>query len=328
MLEISVIVPVYNVERYLRRCVDSILAQTFRDIEVILVDDGSTDSSGKICDEYSKIDDRIVVFHKENGGVSSARNLGLEHARGKYVMFCDSDDEVMPEWCSKMRDAVGYDLLPLCGYYEVKNHEHEIIRSGQKASVELLAAEFLTIRAMPVWRGIYSRERLRKEKIRFDEKFSYAEDRMFNLDYMMKAHRFVFMEEPLYRYYIYDESLSHKKYLPEYLSSISAVFEKEEFFLKALPEWDEQNQKMYYSGMLDTFCAAINNAMRNEKQSIFGKIKEIQTVLDSRFFARACQYANPEQFNKIYFKLLNIKKAALIWLFLKAVDIKRFVFKG
>ena len=167
-----------------------------------------------------------------------------------------------------------------------------------------------------------------KEKIHFDEKFSYAEDRMFNLDYMMKAHRFVFMEEPLYRYYIYDESLSHKKYLPEYLSSVLAVFEKEEIFLKALPEWDEQDREMYYLRMFDTFCTAINNIMRNEKQSIFGKIKEIQTVLDSRFFARACQYANPEQFNKIYFKLLNIKKAALIWFFLTAVDIKRFVFKG
>lgn len=90
--KISVIVPVYNVEKYLRRCIDSILAQTFTDFEVLLIDDGSTDTSGKICDEYAEKDNRVRVFHKKNGGVSSARNKGLDNARGEWICFVDADD--------------------------------------------------------------------------------------------------------------------------------------------------------------------------------------------------------------------------------------------
>ena len=90
MCEISIIVPVYKVEKYLRKCVDSILAQTFTDFEVILVDDGSPDNSGKICDEYAEKDNRVRVIHKENGGLSSARNAGIDVARGKYLGFVDS----------------------------------------------------------------------------------------------------------------------------------------------------------------------------------------------------------------------------------------------
>lgn len=89
---ISVIVPVYKAEKYLHKCVDSLLEQTFTDFEILLVDDGSPDKSGEICDEYAEKDSRIRVFHKENGGVSSARNLALDNAKGEFVMFLDSDD--------------------------------------------------------------------------------------------------------------------------------------------------------------------------------------------------------------------------------------------
>ena len=91
---ISVIIPVYNTEMYLRRCIDSVLAQTYQDFELLLIDDGSKDSSGAICDEYAAKDARVRVFHKENGGVSSARNLGLDNARGEWVTFVDSDDYI------------------------------------------------------------------------------------------------------------------------------------------------------------------------------------------------------------------------------------------
>ena len=92
MNDISVIVPVYNVEKYLEKCIDSILSQTFKNFEIILVDDGSTDSCGIICDEYERLDNRVKVIHKINGGLSSARNSGLEIASGEYVAFVDSDD--------------------------------------------------------------------------------------------------------------------------------------------------------------------------------------------------------------------------------------------
>lgn len=114
--KISVIVPVYNIEKYLSRCVSSILAQSFTDFELLLIDDGSFDDSGNICDKYALTDERVRVFHKENGGVSSARNLGLEKARGEYVMFIDGDDSISVETlnvcydisCSKKLDCLQF----------------------------------------------------------------------------------------------------------------------------------------------------------------------------------------------------------------------------
>ena len=109
---ISVIVPVYNSEQTLHRCIDSILGQTYRNFELLLINDGSKDRSGEICDEYARKDNRVKVFHKENGGVSSARNVGLDNARGEWITFCDSDDHVSKEWLSNMLDNdTGCDLV-------------------------------------------------------------------------------------------------------------------------------------------------------------------------------------------------------------------------
>lgn len=120
--KISVIVPVYNVEKYLRRCVDSILAQTFTDFELLLIDDGSKDKSGEICDEYAKTDNRVKVFHKENGGVSSARNLGLDNAKGEWICFCDADDWVLSEWLQAFSLLIlGNEDIIFSGYISIYN---------------------------------------------------------------------------------------------------------------------------------------------------------------------------------------------------------------
>lgn len=99
---ISIIIPVYNSENAINRCIDSIMSQVFQDWELLLIDDGCTDKSGEICDEYASKDRRIRVFHKENGGVCSARNVGLDNAKGEWITFCDSDDFVYPNWLKIM----------------------------------------------------------------------------------------------------------------------------------------------------------------------------------------------------------------------------------
>ena len=106
MCEISIIVPVYNVEKYLEKCIKSILNQTFTDFELILVNDGSTDKSGVICDNYKNIDDRIIVIHKKNEGLSSARNSGLDIAKGRYIGFVDSDDYINNDMYHKLYEAL------------------------------------------------------------------------------------------------------------------------------------------------------------------------------------------------------------------------------
>ncbi len=121
---ISVIVPVYKVEKLLNKCVDSIINQTFKDIEIILVDDGSPDNCGTMCDDYASKDDRIVVIHKKNGGLSSARNAGIDIAKGEYLMFVDSDDYVEPNFCEKAYQILKEKNVTCAsfGYFEHKNN--------------------------------------------------------------------------------------------------------------------------------------------------------------------------------------------------------------
>lgn len=137
---ISVIVPVYNVKFYLRRCVDSITSQDFTDLEIILVDDGSTDGSGKLCDELAESDHRIIVIHKENRGLSSARNVALERTKGEYIFFVDSDDYIMPGILHKLyHSCTKYNAeLACCGYITGKkkyycNKKEEVLDSMEAA---------------------------------------------------------------------------------------------------------------------------------------------------------------------------------------------------
>ena len=116
---ISVIIPVYNVEKYLRRCIDSVINQTYKNLEIIIVDDGSTDNSSNICDEYTNKDSRVKVVHKENGGLSSARNVGIELAKGDLIAFVDSDDYIELEMYEKLKENMDkYDSdIAICQYY-------------------------------------------------------------------------------------------------------------------------------------------------------------------------------------------------------------------
>ena len=115
---VSIIIPVYNVEKYLAECIESVLKQTYQNIEILLIDDGSPDNSGKICDEYEEKDSRVRVIHKENGGVSSARNVGLEQANGEYITFIDSDDFVSESYIEELYIALenGNSDLAFCKY--------------------------------------------------------------------------------------------------------------------------------------------------------------------------------------------------------------------
>lgn len=140
-LAISIIVPVYNVEKYLNRCLDSILNQTFTDFELILVDDGSTDNSGIICDEYKTKDNRIKVIHKENGGLSSARNAGLDIARGRYIGFVDSDDFISKDMYQILYNEAEKNKadMIMCEFKKVdKNYEAINNNLYKKSDIKLL----------------------------------------------------------------------------------------------------------------------------------------------------------------------------------------------
>ena len=122
---ISVIIPIYNVEKYLNKCIDSIINQTYKNLEIILVDDGSPDNCPQICDEYAKKDNRIKVIHKKNGGVSSARNVGLINSTGNYIGFIDPDDYIEPIMYEKLLKVLkeSNTLVSMCGFYKIKDNK-------------------------------------------------------------------------------------------------------------------------------------------------------------------------------------------------------------
>ena len=209
--KVSVIVPIYKAELYIRRCIDSILLQTYKDFELILVDDGSPDKSGEICEEYAIKDNRVRVFHKINGGVSSARNLALDNAIGDFIMFVDSDDWIASdclELCIKEIHDKELDALQF-GYVMVwDNRKSYIIKNGTSI---LSGEDYIrnNIYNVSVWGGIYKIDIVKNNNLRFNEYIKYAEDQLFILSFLKNAERIMYKEVVLYYYYQNPESAVH-----------------------------------------------------------------------------------------------------------------------
>lgn len=233
---ISIIVPVYNVESYLKRCIDSIQKQTLTDFELILVDDGSPDNCGNICDEYAVHDNRIHVIHKENGGLSDARNAGIdwvfENSNSEWITFIDSDDWIHCKYLEELYNAVCRTgaQISICGYQQIKDDElnvHEI------ANVELWDTEEYYckhhVNATVAWGKLYKRECFRnirypKGKLHEDEFVTYK------LLFMFKS--VAVIQSPLYAYYINSDGIMKSSWSPKRLHALEAYEERIKWFRK------------------------------------------------------------------------------------------------
>ena len=190
--KVSIIVPIYNVEQYLPRCIDSIKNQTLEDIEIILVDDGSTDNSGKIVDEYAKTDNRIIAIHKENGGQASARNMGLEIARGDYIGFIDSDDWITDDMYELLYQSIKENKsdMSVCGrctYSEEGQKITDIVLKEETLNLEEMSLQDYVVsklfysHTVVVWNKLYLRSIIEKHNIRFKSVNEVgSEDALFN----------------------------------------------------------------------------------------------------------------------------------------------------
>ena len=206
---VSIIVPIYNAEQYLRRCVDSILNQEYTDFELLLVNDGSTDASGDICEEYGDQDPRVIVIQKENTGVSDSRNRALDRARGKYLQFLDSDDWITPDATRlfvRAAEEYGCDMV-ISDFYRVVGE-----RLSPKGDIEeegVLTREEFAAHMMEnpadfyygvLWNKLYRRDIVEEHNLRMDTDISWCEDFMFNLEYIRYAKVFYALHAPIYYY--------------------------------------------------------------------------------------------------------------------------------
>ena len=239
---ISVIVPVYNVERYLPRCIESILKQTYTNFELILVDDGTPDRSGIICDRYAEKDSRIRVIHKENGGVSTARNAGIDVAKGEWITFVDSDDWVSEKYLELLAECLDQNDYDLIVGAKENRGVHIISQGTDPKTIQTLQDNdiddlkvFNTGDFMGPWMKLFSAEIIRKNNIKFIQGIAMAEDAIFVAEYLKFCKKIHLIGEVIYRYnilnnlsvsrrfpYFEDRKLWDLRYLKTYAEMLDA----------------------------------------------------------------------------------------------------------
>ena len=293
---ISVIIPVYKVENVLYHCIDSILKQTFKDFELILVDDGSPDGCGAICDSYAEKDCRIRVFHNINRGVSFARNFGINVALGEYVCFVDSDDFVQPNyllrlwetaksnpgclniWCGiNMVDDYRKHNLKLCVYDQYET----ISRSSFK---EIMTLTEKMLEASPC-NKLYKKQIIIDNNLSMDESISLGEDAIFNLQYLDCTNGdIIVINEGLYNYVVSHQDSLVKKYYKDELSLHRNIYY---MFCSYMSKWcvDDSECVKNVNAMIYRYCFVLENTFNKQnKDGFLQKLNYIRDVIKSPEF--------------------------------------------
>lgn len=210
--EISVIIPVYNAEEYLRECLDSILVQNFTNFEVLLINDGSTDTSGDICNEYAAKDSRFKVFHQKNAGVSAARNLGMDHANGEWITFVDSDDWISQNYFAAVQSEGNEDwiLLNIDRFIGGLQRNHLVFAANNFSLSDFLENYTVYPHFPAPWAKFFRKNIVAQHHLRFHEQLSFGEDALFNLEYLRSCKYIRTFPQAKYFYRDTDNGLSKK----------------------------------------------------------------------------------------------------------------------
>lgn len=323
---ISIIVPVYNVEKHIERCVCSLLNQTYSNIEVVLVDDGSVDNSGSICEILAETDNRILAIHKENGGPSSARNAGIDACHGDYIMFCDGDDFVHQQWAETLiRESILHtDSLTICGYTNV-DENGVVLTDVTKPEGEYPKEAYFKLFTLTgtVCVKIFNKKLLNDHKIRFDESVFHGEDVFFTIDYLDLAEitKFYVINYPLYYYVRY--RIQQRKSLSKEVSyfQMKAVYEKRIGYISE--EDIDQYQRFVFSNLWDRF----NDLMITREYKNSNRKEEMKAILEDEFFQEYLSKYGERLFDYKSLKLLQERKVALYCFLQKVASIKRRVLK-
>lgn len=299
---VSIIVPAYNCIKSLEYCVGSIRQQTYTNFELILVDDGSTDSSGKLCDRFAAEDDRIRVIHKPNGGVSSARNAGINAVTGEYITFCDSDDYLEPDYLEALIQAA--ESNPDCGHiwccfqtvtgYQKENAAPNYI--SEESVLYYTLKDYMTLHEMWLdtgpWNKLYIAKIIKESGLHFSEDLSLGEDWLFNLAYIDASanNKIAVVTKPLYNYVRGNNDSLDSNYRQDLLDIYRRLNAE---CLAHLKKWDMSPVQMekFYNSQFYLYEKVLRNTMRAPDKTKQEKIKwnstfmqtdEFKSVLSSR----------------------------------------------
>lgn len=333
MIKVSIIVPIYNAEKYLVQCLDSIVNQTLKNIEIILIDDGSKDRSAEICKNYLS-DSRVSYYHKENEGLAAARDDGMMRANGEYIGFVDSDDWIKPDMYEKMYNAAKSNCSDVVFCNCIQNEDgHRFSRElpvgaydRDKIKSEVLPKTLAFIskdggkRAIR-WSNcmrIYKKDTLNKNNIKFDRRLRRSQDLQLTYESMLVAQNFYYIDEPFYHNRVVSDSLSRgytKNMWPLYTYLIDILYKDTENF-KGMDLMDQMHLRAFFFA---TDC--IENEMKplcpNDKKT---KIRLIEEIMNDPICERFYGHIPVDKLNPLYrkyYELIHKKKAAKILSFTK-----------
>lgn len=311
---VSIIVPVYNVEKYLERCIDSILEQTYKQIEVLLIDDGSKDSSGKICDKASEQDRRVTVIHKENGGLSDARNAGLERCRGEWILFVDSDDcinKYTVQTCiesavsNEETDIICFDYINVGENQNVNFREEiDVMEMQIETGTDSVKKCFLESGSIVIWNKMYRKSVF--QNLRFP-KGKIHEDEFLTYKLLYNAKKVGYVEIPLYYYTIRNNSIMRTEFNKKKLVLLEAFEERIGFFKNKNEQELYEISVMQYYHILRTLYALSSQKKeyKQEQDKIVAKIAECSSeFLKNKYLSKMHKFIL--RMALINRKLLNI----------------------
>lgn len=261
--KISIIVPIYNAQKTLERCIDSILKQDYSDFELLLINDGSKDESGKICDAYAEQDSRVRVIHKENSGVSASRNLALKEAKGEYLQFLDADDWITPNATRLLVESLEQNCcdMVIADFYRVigerLSHKGSIDEDGVLSREEfanLMMENPADFYYGVLWNKLYKKSIIEKNSLCMNPKISWCEDFMFNLEYIRHCENIFVLQVPIYYYVKTKGSLvSQSMSLAKTIKTKMMVFEYyTDFYKQVLTEEEYEKKRLQiYSYLMD-----------------------------------------------------------------------------
>lgn len=312
---ISIIVPLYNAENTLEKCINSLINQSYTDIEVILVNDGSGDSSYDICKKYESLDKRIVIINKKNGGVSSARNAGLEIATGEFIMFCDSDDWVDINWCKAMYDNYTDDNLLMCKTERGENSEKNNKYDSKRLIEKIDKSKFMILYNEGIcspWNKIFKASIIQENHIRFPLDFSLGEDLHFVIEYLKHIQGdILLLNEKLYNYVEIGGIGLSKTFLNLEQCKKKYSFLANSFEIMNIN--DEESVKIMHAIIMQQYEKCILNVSKNT--TFLKKYYAIKKILKEDTFIKCCKRTQLST-NCIYNFIIKNRMAFLLTLYL------------
>lgn len=280
---ISVIIPVYNAEKYLAKCIESILTQTYEKFELILVDDGAKDNSGKICDEYAAKDERIKVIHKKNGGVSSARNTGIESAKGEFIAFVDSDDWLEENSLEILHREITMENADLAAGAFVRivrkgRQRHDFktaLYSGDQIAENIV--QFIRLLGGTVWAKLFRRDIIINEGLLFNPEIPLGEDSVFLMTYVQFCKKIILKDELVYAYNCMVLNSAVCKFYQDYDKYTACVYTAAKGVVEK-SNLDMNEKKRLFYGLANRFCClVVNYYLTNctQNEALKKKMREI-----------------------------------------------------